>query len=75
MKKLLLSIILAVSMVIPNAFADQETVEYTAAYINHRWVCETFDYQMNTDAQEAFSARLLPDDQIICGVEMIYYNH
>ena len=75
MKRLCFVVILVVSLLMTNALADSRTVEYTAAHINHRWICETFDSQMNADAQTAFSARLLPDDQIICGVEMVYYNH
>lgn len=75
MKRICLMVVLFVSVFTSISLADSSIVEYTSPYINHRWVCETFDSQMNADAQEAFSARLLPNDKIICGVEMIYYNH
>ena len=75
MKRICLMVVLFVNVFTSISFADSSIVEYTSPYINQRWVCEMFDTQMNADAQAAFSHRLLPGDQIICGLEMLYYDH
>lgn len=76
MKRVLLFLSVMVCLIISSAaLADRETIEYIAEYINQRWVCETFKTQINADAKEAFSHRLLPDDEIVCGAEMLYYDH
>lgn len=75
MKRICLMVVLFVSVFTSISLADSSIVEYTSPYINQRWVCEMFDTQMNADAQAAFSHRLLPGDQIICGLEMLYYDH
>ena len=76
MKRALLFLSVMVCLIISSAaLADRETIEYIAEYINQRWVCETFKTQINADAKEAFSHRLLPDDEIVCGAEMLYYDH
>ena len=75
MKRICLIVVLFACVFTSIALADSSIVEYTSPHINQRWVCETFETQMNADAQEAFSPRLLPDDQIICGAEMLYYDH
>lgn len=74
MKRILFVMLLAVCLLGSFASAESRSMEYTASVIKQRFLCETFDADMNADAQEAFSARLLPGDAVVCGAEMMYYS-
>ena len=74
MKRILFAMMLAVCLLASSALAESRSMEYTASIIKQRFLCETFDAEMNADAQEAFSARLLPGDEVVCGAEMMYYS-
>lgn len=71
MKKVLciLSSTLCLLLLSSAVHACAQTTEYVARYVNQRWLCESFASVPTPEAQAAFSSRLLPDDQIICGAQ------